>query len=118
MALDPWKLTPRDMQRARKMLAEQGEGEEPWDLLDDSDPSPALKEKRRALVAWCLTSRTNPGFTWEQAWDVPFNAFDDEGSQEVEGAEDPPAAAASGSERNGDAEPKRKRAAAASAPSS
>lgn len=71
MALNAMQLTSRDMARAREMLRDQSKGEDPYDLLDE-DEDPENRDKRRVLIIWCLKSRTDPEFTWEQAWDVPF----------------------------------------------
>lgn len=78
MSLSPLQLTTKDVIRARPMLKEQAglEHTDPWDLLDETgDP-----DLRRALVIWCVKSRTNPTFTWDQAMETPFGAMypDDE----------------------------------------
>ncbi len=74
--LDPDLLTPKDMKRARKLLTAMAvaSGDEdmvtnPWELLEDPD-------ERFTLTIWCLKSRTDPSFTWEQAEDTPFSEFD------------------------------------------
>jgi hypothetical protein len=119
MALNAMKLTSRDMARARVMLAEQSEGEDPYDLLDD-DGDAVNKDKRRVLIIWCLWSRKDPAFTWDQAWDVPFDqVYADDEAEVVEGAEgvDPLPVAAPGSSPNGSAGSRKKPRAAEPAPS-
>jgi hypothetical protein len=124
MALNAMKLTSRDMARARVMLRDQSKGEDPYDLLDD-DGDPENKDKRRVLIIWALRSRTDPDFTWDMAWDVPFadiyaddddEAEADEAEDGADGADPLPEAAPSPSP-NGVASSKRKPAAAAPAPS-
>ncbi|HWD44016.1 MAG TPA: hypothetical protein VHM23_09985 [Actinomycetota bacterium] len=90
--LDADLLTPRDMRRARVAL----DGRNPFELLDDPID-------RVVLVVWCLVSRDDPSFTWEQAEDVPFSRLDT-GSDEP----DPPTAAP-GSPGRGDGPPAAKR---------
>jgi hypothetical protein len=121
MALNAMKLTSRDMARARVMLRDQSKGEDPYDLLDD-DGDPENKDKRRVLIIWALRSRTDPDFTWDMAWDVPFAdiyADDDEDGvpDEVKEGGDPlTQGPASGPSPNGNAASRKKRAAAAPAP--
>lgn len=124
MSLNAMKLTSRDMARARVMLKDQSEGEDPYDLLDDEGDA-VNRDKRRVLIIWCLWSRKDPAFTWDQAWDVPFDeiyADDDEDGVpddvvEVKEGEAPlTLGPAPGPSPNGTAAPKRKRAAAAPAP--
>jgi hypothetical protein len=121
MSLNAMKLTSRDMARARVMLRDQSKGEDPYDLLDD-DGDPENKDKRRVLIIWALRSRTDPDFTWDMAWDVPFAdiyADDEDETEAAEGAEgaDPLPAVVPGSSPNGAATSKKKPAAAAPAPS-
>jgi hypothetical protein len=101
---DPMQLTPRDMLRAAPVLKEQAglDDVDPYDLLDVSGD----KYLRRVLVIWCLRSRDNPDFTWDEAFDTPFgDLFGDEDEEpEAEGAgADPLPAAEPGVEpkRNG-----------------
>lgn len=90
MSLNAMQLTSRDMARARVMLRDQSKGEDPYELLDD-DGDPENRDKRRVLIIWCLRSRTDPDFTWDMAWDVPFAEV--YGDDEDEDAEpDPPTA--------------------------
>ena len=63
--LDPGQLTPRDLQRAKVAL----DGRNPWELLED--PLDAL-----ILTIFCLRSRDDPEFTYEDALDVPLGDFE------------------------------------------
>lgn len=63
--LDPSQLTPRDLRRAKVML----EGRNPWELLED--PVDAV-----VLTIWCLRSRDDCEFTWDQAEDTPLGDFE------------------------------------------
>lgn len=121
MALNAMKLTSRDMARARAMLRDQSKGEDPYDLLED-DGDAENRDKSRVLIIWCLRSRGDPDFTWDMAWDTPFEdvyADDDDEPETETGAEaDPTPEAVPSSSLNGAAAPKRKRAAAAAAPNS
>lgn len=74
--LDPESLTPRDLRRARVVL----DGRNPFELLDDP-------LDRVVLTIWCLVSRDDPSFTWEQAEDIPFSRLDTGGDEP-----DPPTA--------------------------
>lgn len=65
LQLNPDLLTPRDMKRARKML----EGKNPYELMDDPDEA-------MILTIWCLRSRTDPTFTYDQAENTPFGEFE------------------------------------------
>lgn len=90
LRLDPSQLTPRDLRRAKLML----EGRNPWELLED--PVDAV-----VLTIWCLRSRSEPDYTWEQAEDTPLGAFElneDEPVSEEAVNVDPPLAAASTSD--------------------
>jgi hypothetical protein len=121
MSLNAMKLTSRDMARARVMLKEQSEGEDPYDLLDNDD-DPSNRDKRRVLIIWCLWSRKDSAFTWDQAWELPFDevyADDDEDGlpdQAEEGDAPLTLGPASGPSPNGNAASRKKRAAAAPAP--
>lgn len=64
LTLDPSLLTPRDLKRAKVAL----DGRNPFDLLED--PVEAV-----ALTIWCLKSREDPEFTWDQAEDTPLADF-------------------------------------------
>ena len=63
--LDPAQLTPRDLKRAQVAL----KGQNPWELLED--PLDAL-----ILTIFCLRSRDDPEFTYEDALDVPLGDFE------------------------------------------
>ena len=78
--VDPSLLTPRDLQRAKVATG----GRNPYELLED--PAEAFP-----LVLWCLKSRDDPGFTWDQALDTPFADLDMTGEEP-----DPPTAPAAG----------------------
>jgi hypothetical protein len=107
------KLTSRDMARARVMLRDQSKGEDPYDLLDD-EGDPENRDKRRVLIIWCLRSRTDPEFTWDQAWDVPFSEVyaDDDDEDEQAPPTPGPEPSGTGSGGNGNAKSSRKRPAA------
>lgn len=64
-SIDAGKLTINDLRRAKVMLG----GRDPQELMADS-------VEQMQLTVWCLASRTNPGFTWEEAGEVPFESFD------------------------------------------
>ena len=64
LILSPDSLSNKDMRRARVMLG----GRNPWEVLDEDD-------NRITLVIWCLKSRTNPDYTWEEADECPFSEF-------------------------------------------
>ena len=100
--LDPDLLTPRDLRRARDIL----KGRNPFELLDDPID-------RLVLITWCLRSREDASFTWEQAEDTPFSAF-----EQAEPEQDPPTPGTeNGPGNNGSERSKRKRLAAEPAPS-
>lgn len=63
--LDPEELTPGDLKRARVAL----EGRNPWEMLED--PLDAM-----ILAIWCLKSREDPTFTFEQAENTRLGEFD------------------------------------------
>lgn len=99
IALDPDLLNSRDMIRARGML----KGRNPYELIDDP-------LERVPLIVWCLMTRTDPSFTWDQALDMPFSRLqfgsgepdpqiDPPGSPGPEG--EPPAASGSKPKRRG-----------------
>jgi len=105
--VDPDSLTPRDLRRARVVL----EGRNPFELLDDP-------LDRVVLTIWCLVSRDDPSFTWDQAEDIPFSRLDTAGEdaepdpQTAPGG--PPGSEPATSKASG---PKRKPRAGAPAPS-
>src|SRR5829696_6394340 len=106
------QLTPRDMLRAAPVLKEQAglSDVDPYDLLDVSGD----KYLRRVLVIWCLRSRENPAFTWDEAFDTPFGDLFDEDEDEAvgEGEADPLPVAGPGVEPKRNGASKRKRPAA------
>jgi hypothetical protein len=59
-------LTTRDMIRARTAL-----GGDPYERL-----SAEQTEDQVTFIVWCLLSRDNPAFTWDDALDTPFGAFE------------------------------------------
>lgn len=61
----PQYLTSEDMDRARDHLADVLGERTAYDLLEDD-------YLRVPLTIWCLESRTDPGFTWEQARRTPY----------------------------------------------
>lgn len=65
LMVDPDLLTPRDLRRARVAL----DGRNPFELLDDP-------LDRVVLTIWCLVSRDDPSFTWDQAEDMPFSRLE------------------------------------------
>ncbi|HEY3261849.1 MAG TPA: hypothetical protein VGJ95_16555 [Pseudonocardiaceae bacterium] len=72
--LDPDLLTFRDMKRARVVLG----GRNPWELLEDPD-------ERGILIVWCIRSRTDPAFTWDDAENTSFGQL-----EAASGGEPPP----------------------------
>lgn len=69
--LDPDLLTFRDMKRARVVL----DGRNPWELLADPD-------ERGILIVWCIRSRTDLTFTWEDAENTSFGQLETPDSDE------------------------------------
>jgi hypothetical protein len=65
--LDPDALTPRDYLRGKQQLADVLKGRSPYELLQGEEMYPWL--------IWAIRSRTDPGYTWEQALDEPFWQF-------------------------------------------
>jgi hypothetical protein len=111
---DPMQLTPRDMLRAAPVLKEQAglDDVDPYDLLDVTGD----RYLRRVLVIWCLKSRDNPEFTWEQAFDTPFGDLFDDEDEEPEADPDPlPVGVEPGSQPSGNGGSRKKRPAAAPA---
>jgi hypothetical protein len=104
---DPMQLTPRDMLRAAPVLKEQAglDDVDPYDLLDVEGD----KYLRRVLVIWCLRSREDPDFTWDQAFDTPFGDLFTDEDEEPEADPDPLPVAGPGAEpkRNGGSRKKR-----------
>jgi hypothetical protein len=72
--LDPDLLTFRDMKRARVVL----NGRNPWELLGDPD-------ERGILIVWCIRSRTDLTFTWDDAENTSFGQI-----EAAESGEPPP----------------------------
>lgn len=72
--LDPDLLTFRDMKRARVVLG----GRSPWELLEDPD-------ERGILIVWCIRSRTDLAFTWDDAENTSFGEL-----ETAESGEPPP----------------------------
>jgi hypothetical protein len=66
-------LTSADMRRARKMLKELhgDDAPDPYDLVSASE-----FEDRMSIIIWCLKSRTDPTYTWEQAENIPYGELD------------------------------------------
>jgi hypothetical protein len=106
ITLDPDLLSSRDMLRARVVL----DGRNPYEVLDDP-------LERVPLIVWCLRSRTDPTFTWDQALDTPFSRL-----QFGPGEPDPPTAPPGSPGPGADTKPasgsRRKRRGATSAPGS
>ena len=99
----PTLLTSADMNRARTALGDRSA----YDLLDDD-------YDRVPLTIWCLRSRTDPSFTWQQALETPYL------SEWVEGPPGPPTTAAppAGGANGAASASSKKRTAPAPAPSS
>jgi hypothetical protein len=100
--IDARLLTPRDMARAKVALAEVLDGRSPYDMVegevDDAVP----------FTIWCLKSRANPAFTWEEALDTPFlGDFEPVSPPPIP----PPDASGSSPGKNGGSKPKAKPAA-------
>ena len=103
----PTLLTSADMNRARTALAEVLGDRSAYDMLDDD-------YDRFPLTIWCLRSRTDPGFTWQQALETPYL------SEWVEGPPGPPTTAAppAGGANGAASASSKKRTAPATGPSS
>jgi hypothetical protein len=65
--LHPDALTPGDHLRAKVALAELLGERSPYELLGGDEMYP--------YIMWCLRSRDDPSFTWEQALATPFYEF-------------------------------------------
>jgi hypothetical protein len=61
------QLTPRDMNRAKELLGDVLAGRSPYDMLEDM-------AEAVPFTIWCLRTRTDPAFTWDDALDAPFLA--------------------------------------------
>jgi hypothetical protein len=61
----PDLLTPRDMLRAAAVLGDVLGERSPYDMFTDD-------LERAPFIIWCLRSRTDPSFTWEDALDTPY----------------------------------------------
>jgi hypothetical protein len=81
---DPGLLSPGDLRRARVMLG----GQSPHELMQEF-------ESMLQLMAWCIHSRTDPAYTWEQAGTDPLNLTFDMAGEDAE--PDPPKGEAPGS---------------------
>jgi hypothetical protein len=88
--LDPARLTMGDMRRAREALKdhpilkdEDGEPRDVGDLLNSGDFVLVT-----TLCILCHRLKADPGFTWEQAEDVPIGDYRSERPQDPE--PDPP----------------------------
>ena len=103
----PTLLTSADMNRARTALAEVLGDRSAYDMLDDD-------YDRVPLTIWCLRSRTDPSFTWQQALETPYLAEWAEGEPGPPTIAAPPAGGANGAASAGS----RKRTAPAGGPSS
>ncbi|HEY3260374.1 MAG TPA: hypothetical protein VGJ95_08900 [Pseudonocardiaceae bacterium] len=66
-------LNSADMRRARAMLKELhgDDAPDPYELV-----AAPLFEDRLSMIIWCLRSRTDPTYTWEQAEHVTFGELD------------------------------------------
>ena len=103
--LDPEELTPGDLKRARVAL----EGQNPWEMLED--PIDAM-----ILAIWCLKSRSDPTFTFEQAENTRLGDFDM--GDAVPPPTEPPAASGGSPGRNGKPASAEKPTVSGAAPSS
>jgi hypothetical protein len=65
--LHPDALVPRDYLRAKVALKEVLGTRSPYELLVGDEMYP--------FIIWCLRSRDDPAFTWDQALDTPFYLF-------------------------------------------
>lgn len=72
-------LKLRDLKRAKVMLG----GRDPFELMDDQLDA-------MTLTLWCVRSRTDPSYTWEQAEDASLDDFE---TIEDDDAPPPPTAA-------------------------
>jgi hypothetical protein len=70
---NPNLLNTKDMRRARAMFkALHGDdAPDPYELLSSDE-----FEDQVSLIIWCLKSRTDPTYTWEQAEETPFGELD------------------------------------------
>lgn len=111
--LDPDLLTPRDLLRAQDMLDELGDG----DKLKGADIYEVManRTRRAGVIIWCLKSRTDPSFTFEQALDTPYGEFDVE-DDEPDPPTGPPGSPGPAPAASGPAASKPKRRAGGPAP--
>ena len=66
--LHPDALRPRDHLRAKEALVDVLNGRSPYEMLGSGD-------EMYPYLMWCIKSRTDPTFTWEQALDTEFHEF-------------------------------------------
>jgi hypothetical protein len=92
--LHPDALTPGDHLRAKVALAGLLGERSPYELLGGDEMYP--------YIMWCLRSRDDPGFTWEQALATPFYEF------RMSGGPPPPTAPPPSLPGSSDAAPKRR----------
>jgi hypothetical protein len=85
----PTLLTSADMNRAREQLKDVLGDRSAYDLLDDD-------YDRVPLTIWCLRSRTDPSFTWQQALETPYLSEWTEGEAGPPTTAAPPAGGANG----------------------
>jgi hypothetical protein len=66
-------INSADMRRARAMLRELygDDAPDPYDLVSAME-----FEDRMSIIIWCLKSRTDPTYTWEQAENTPYGELD------------------------------------------
>jgi len=75
IVIDADKLTMGDMRRARERLKDKL-GRDPVELLNGEF------DEQATFIVWCVRSRADEAFTWEQAEAVPFG--------ELQWPEEPP----------------------------
>lgn len=85
----PTLLDSEDMLRARDKLADVLGDRTAYDLLEDD-------YLRVPLTIWCLRSRKDPDFTWEQALKVPYLSEWEDGPPGPPTTAAPPAGGANG----------------------
>lgn len=107
ITLDPDLLNSRDMLRARVVL----EGRNPYEVLDDP-------LERVPLIVWCLVTRDDPSFTWDQALDMPFSRLQFGAGDEPDPPTGPPGSPGPASEPPPASGSKPRRRAGGSAPNS
>jgi hypothetical protein len=104
IVLDPDLLNSRDMLCARVALG----GRNPYEVLDDP-------LERVPLIVWCLVTRTDPAFTWDQALDMPFSRLQFGGTDEPDPQTAPPGSPGRGAATKPASTSSKRRRAAASA---